>query len=332
MQNNTPFISVIIPCRNERSYIGRCLDSLIEQDYPKDKIEVLVVDGLSGDETREIIRKYNQRYPFIKLLDNPKKFTNFAFNIGIKASRGEIIMMMGAHAGYKKDYISKCIKYSKEYNTDNVGGVIKTLPAEDTLIAKSIAFCLSSFFGAGGSWFRTGSEKPRLVDTVFGGCYKREVFDKIGLFNENLLRSQDIEFNLRLKKAGGKILLVPDIVNYYYPKSNLKDFFIHNFKDGVWAIYPLKFMKAPLRLRHYLPLIFVAGLVSSFILGIFSEFFAIISLLTFFSYFLTALYFSLRIAIRENDLRFLFLMPIAFFSRHFGYGFGSIWGLVKLLI
>ena len=309
-----PFVSVIVPCRNEKNFISKCLDSIIEQDYPKYKLEVLVIDGMSEDGTREIVRDYSQKYPLIKILDNPKKFTPFALNIGIKEARGEVIVRMDAHAGYKKDYVSKCVKYLKEHDADNVGGVMKTRPAKNTLFARAIALVLSHSFGAGGSYFRTGSAKPRWVDTVFGGCYKREVFDKIGLFNENLLRSQDMEFNLRLRRAGGKILLAPDIVSYYYPKSNLRDFFLHNIKDGIWAILPLKFVKIPFRLRHYIPLIFVLTLP-----------------LSIWPYVLLSLFFSLQIALKEKDFRLFFVMPAVFFCRHFGYGLGSVFGLLKLI-
>jgi len=192
-------------------------------------------------------------------LDNPKKYTPFRLNIGIKNSRGEVIVRMDVHAGYEKDYVSKCAKCLKEYDADNVGGIIKTLPAKNTLTARAVALSLSHRFGAA-SDFRAGITQPKEVDTVFGGCYKKKVFDKIGLFNEKLLRSRDLDFNLRLKKAGGKILLSPDIVSYYYPKDNLKDFFKHNFQDGIWAIYPLKFVKIPFKLRHYIPLIFILTL------------------------------------------------------------------------
>ena len=326
-----PFISIIIPCHNEEKFIRDCLDSLIANDYPKENLEVLVVDGMSEDKTREIIESYLVKYPFIKILDNQKKFTNFAFNIGIKNAKGEIIMLMGAHAGYQKDYVSKCIRYLREYNADNVGGIIKTVPQENTIVAKSIAHVLSSSFGVGGSVFRKGSKKIREVDTVFGGCYKREDFDKIGLFNENLVRSQDMEFNIRLRKAGGKILLVPDIVSYYYPKPTLKDFFLHNFEDGIWAVYPLKFVKVPLKLRHYIPLIFVLGLLGTGLLGIFFPIFFWLFLFIIGVYFLVSIYSSFKIMIGEKDFRYFFLMPIAFACRHFGYGLGSIWGLIKLI-
>jgi len=333
LKSNLPSVSIIIPCRNEEKYIGKCLDSILSQDYPKERLEVLVVDGMSEDKTRETIKNFQFSNPNfqLRLLDNPKKFTNFAFNMGIKESKGEIIMLMGAHAGYEKDYISKCVKYLKEYNVDNVGGMMITLPAKNTLVAKVIAISLSSRFGAA-SDFRVGSNTVKEVDTVFGGCYKREVFDKIGLFNENLVRSQDMEFNLRLKRAGGKILLVPDIVSYYYPKSNLKDFFLHNIKDGIWAIYPLKFVKMPFKLRHYIPLIFVSGLLGTGLLAIFFPTFFWLFLIAVGLYFLANIYFSIQIIGKEKDIRFLFLMPLAFATRHIGYGLGSVWGLIKLII
>lgn len=328
--NNYPAVSIIIACRNEEKYIGKCLDSILSQDYPKENLEVLVVDGMSEDKTREIVRNYSEKYPFIKLLENLKKFTNFAFNIGMKVSRGEIIMIMGAHARYEKDYISKCIRYLKEYNADNVGGVMKTLPAENTLVAKSIALCLSSFFGAGGSWFRTGSKKPMWADTVFGGCYKREVFKKIGLFNEKLIRGQDLEFNLRLKKAGGKILLVPDIVAYYYPLSNFQDFLKYTVKDGVWITYPLKFGIRAFSLRHLLPLVLVLSLICSLLFLFISKIFFLLFLFILIIYLSVSIFFSLEIAEKEKDLRLLFLMPIAFAIRHIIYGLGSIWGLISI--
>lgn len=289
--------------------------TVLTQDYPKDKMEVLVVDGKSEDKTREIVESFQLENPQFKieLLDNPQKFTSFGLNLGIKNSQGSVIIRMDAHAGYEKDYVSKCVKYLQEYNADNVGGAIKTLPAKNTLLAKAIALCLSHFFGAA-SDFRIGTDQPKEVDTVFGGCYKRAIFDKIGFFNENLKRSQDLEFNLRLKKAGGKIILHPDIVSYYYPKSKLGEFFWHNFQDGIWAIYPLKFVKIPFKLRHYIPLIFILTLP-----------------LTLWPYILLSLFFSLQVALHEKDLRLFFVMPLAFGARHFGYGLGSLAGLAKLL-
>ncbi len=330
-KTNLLAVSIIIPCRNEEKFLAKCLDSIIANDYPKDKLEILVVDGISEDRTREILEEYAKKFHFIKALENPKKFTPFGLNLGIKQAKGEIVIRMDGHATYEKDYISKCVNYLNKYKVDNVGGVMETIPAEKNIISKSIAFSLSHPFGTGGSYFRTGSKNPRWVDTVFGGCYRKEIFKKIGFFNENLKRSQDIEFNLRLKRAGGKILLAPDIVSYYYPKSKLGDFFQHNFTDGIWSIYLFKFVKMPLCLRHYIPFIFVSSLLGTGFLGIFFPFFSWLFLFITGTYLLLCLYFSAKIAYNRKDWKYFFLMPITFLTRHISYGLGSLFGLIKLL-
>ncbi len=141
-------------------------DSIIAQDYSKDRIEVLVVDGRSTDRTREVVEKYTQKYSFIKILDNPQKIVPTALNTGIRQAKGEVIIRMDAHNIYEKSYISKCVRYLKKYNVDNVGGICVTLPADNTIVAQSIALALSHSFGVGNAYFRIGSKKTRLVDTV----------------------------------------------------------------------------------------------------------------------------------------------------------------------
>jgi len=328
---NLPWVSIIIPCRNEEKFIGKCLNSIINNDYSKESLEILVIDGMSEDKTKEIVEKYTKQYLYIKILENPNKFTPFGLNIGVKNARGDIIIRMDAHSTYEKDYISKCIKYLNQYNADNVGGIWKIMPRTHTLINKAIVFASSSIFGAGDAYYRRGySRGPKWVDTVFGGCYKKEVFEKIGLFNENLIRSQDMEFNLRLKRAGGKILLVPDIISYYYPKSNLKDFFRHNFSDGIWTTYPLKFGIRIFSWRHLVPLFFVSSLILSLFFSFFFWQARLFFDLIFGSYVFLSLFFSVKISFKKG-FQYLFLMPIVFATRHFGYGLGSIWGIVKLL-
>lgn len=324
-------VSIIIPCRNEEKYIGKCLDSLIKQDYPKENLEILVVNGMSEDKTREILEKYASQYSFIKILENPEKFTPFGLNIGIKQAKGEIIIRIDAHAAYEKDYVSKCVRYLRKFRADNVGGIIKTLPAKNTLTAQAIAACLSHPFGAA-SRFRIGAPKPKWVDTVFGGCYKKRIFKKVGFFNEKLTRSQDLEFNLRLKKAGGKILLVPEIIAYYYPSSTFRNFLSHNFCDGVWVIYPLKFGIRAFSSRHLLPLALVLSVLGALLLSLISKTFFFIFLFILLFYLFISIFFAFEIAENKKNLKYMFLMPIAFACRHFGYGAGSIFGFIKLLI
>jgi len=330
-ENNSLKVSIIIPCRNEEKFIGTCLDSIIDQDYPKENLEVLVVDGMSKDVTKKIIEDYSHRYPFIKYLENPKKITPCALNIGINSATGEIIVRMDAHAKYERAYISKCVKYLNYYNVDNVGGNMVTLPIEDSLIGRSIVKVLTNKFGVGNSAFRTGSKEPKFVDTVFGGCYWKEIFDKIGLFNENLSSSQDIEFNLRLIRSGGKILLVPDIISYYYTRSNLISFITNNFRNGFWVVYPLKFVKMPLSWRHYIPFAFVSILLGSALLTFYWLIFGYLLLFTSGLYLLTNAFFSAEVAVSEKNWRYFFIIILTFTVFHLSYGFGSMVGLVKVL-
>jgi glycosyltransferase involved in cell wall biosynthesis len=327
-----PLVSAIVPCRNEERYISQCLDSIVANDYPKDKLEVLVVDGNSEDRTRKIVAGYQQRYESIRLLDNVKKITPVAMNIGIKNARGMIIMKMDAHTTYEKDYISKCVKFLYEYNADNVGGILQTVPGAETTMAKAIALALSNPFGAGNSYFRIGSKEPRWVDTVSFGCYRREIFDKIGVYNEKLVRSQDMDLNIRLTKAGGKILLHPEIVGRYYADPDLGVFAKHNFADGVWVIQPLKFGGMFLRPRHLIPLAFVLSLVGSALLSIFFPVFLWLFLSIVGLYLAISIYFSFRLLARERKLSYPFVMPIVFLTRHIAYGAGSFYGLLKLLV
>ncbi|MCX6760669.1 MAG: glycosyltransferase family 2 protein [Candidatus Nealsonbacteria bacterium] len=330
MNEKLPFVSIIIPCRNEEKFIQKCLGSLVEQDYPKERLEILVADGSSEDKTREIAGGFVERYPFIKILNNPKKNTPSGLNIGIKGARGEFIARMDAHAEYEKEYISKCVKYIKEYGVDNIGGVMITISRKDTALGRAIVAVLSHPFGVGNAIFRIGAEKPILVDTVFGGFYKREVFERIGYFNENLHRGQDMEFNLRLRKSGGKILLVPEIKSFYYARSGFFSFWQHSFTDGAELISPLRLGVVIFSWRHLAPLVFVLGLIILSLLSFFSQKF--LWLLIAFSglYFLVNLYFSAMISFKEKDFRYLFFAPIAFTLLHIGYGLGSFYGLIKL--
>lgn len=331
MERNFPLVSVIIPCRNEEKFIDQCLRSVISQDYPKEKLEVLAVDGMSDDGTRKIVGEYRKKYPFIKLFDNHEKFIPFAMNIGIRAARGEIIVRMDAHADYAKDYVSRCVVAMEESGADNVGGRVDILPSNNSLMARAIASVLSSFFGAGNAHYKTSLLKKSMeVDTVFCGCYRREVFDKIGLFDERMIRNQDLEFNLRLKRTGGKIILSPKIISYYYSKNSLRGFAGHNFADGFWVIYPLKFGLKTFSWRHLLPMVFVSGIFSLFLLGFWHRFFwiALIAGLAF--YVLFNLIFSARMAIREKNTAVFLPITAVFFVRHFFYGLGSLWALLKV--
>ena len=328
---NFPFVSVIIPCRNEEKFIGRCLDSIIAQDYPKDKIEVLVIDGRSTDRTREVVKGYIQKYPFIRLLDNPKRITPVAMNIGIKGAKGDYILILSSHSKIDVNFVQKNISNLQKYHVDCVGGIIITLPASKSLLSQSIALTLSHPFGVGNAYFRIGSKEPKLVDTVPFGCYKRDVFEKIGLFDEELIRNQDDEFNLRLIKNGGKILLVPDIISYYYTRDSLLKLWKMYFQYGYFKPLVVQKIGDILTWRQLIPAIFVSSLIFTGVLSFFSKFFLGLFLLIVGSYLFANFVFSLTIAAKKG-LKFFPILPVVFFTLHFSYGLGYLKGIWDFLI
>jgi glycosyltransferase involved in cell wall biosynthesis len=329
-ENNKLKVSIIIPCRNEEKYISQCIDSLLDNSYPKNLIEIIIIDGMSEDNTREIIKKYIEKYPFIKLLNNSKRIVPTALNIGIKEVRGDIVIRIDAHSIYPSNYIEKLVLWIRESKTDNVGGIFITKPGAETAIARAIAVILSHPFGVGNGLFRIGIKEPKYVDTVPFGAYRREVFNKIGLFNERLIRNQDLEFNLRLKKTGGKILLVPEIVSYYYARADLKGLFKQNFWNGFWVIYSTKFAKMPFSVRHLIPFFFLISLIGSFILSFIYKYFLYLFSLELLIYLIVNIFFSLKISFQRGFKYFIPVM-LSFATLHFSYGFGSIGGLIKLL-
>ena len=215
-----PSVSVIVPCRNEEHYIAHCLESIFTTDHPRDRLEVLVVDGHSEDGTRAILAEFAARYPMLQILDNPGRIQPVALNIGIRAATGDVLMRMDAHAFYPANYITDLVAALDESGAGNVGGVLMTDPATETPVGKAIALALSHPFGVGNAYFRIGSEQPRWVDHVAFFCCRRETFERIGLFDEKQ-RDEDSEFNARIIRSGGRVLLVPKVVAHYYARSTL---------------------------------------------------------------------------------------------------------------
>ncbi|HEX5038145.1 MAG TPA: glycosyltransferase family 2 protein [bacterium] len=327
-------LSIVIPCLNEKDFIARCLDSIVANDYPKERMEVLVVDGMSTDGTRAIVEEYHRRHPFIRLLDNPQKVTPAALNVGILAAKGDVVMRMDAHASYAPNYISLCLRALEEHPAENVGGLWTIVPREDTLTARAVVAGLSHRFGIGNAEYRLkGSGEPRWVDTVPYFCVRKETFNRLGLFNENLHRGQDMEFNLRMQKAGGRTLLVPAIESTYYARSDLGSFTRHNWRNGEWAILPFVWSNVvPVSLRHLVPLAFVTGLFGSLLLSFFWHSAVWLFATIAGSYAFAVTLASLDVASHKKDIRYFFLMPFIFADLHIAYGLGSLYGGVKSLL
>lgn len=256
-----PRVSVVIPCRNERAYIGPCLDSLLAGDYPADRLEVLVVDGASDDGTRGVLAERASREPRLRVVDNPARITPVALNLGIRAATGDVVVRMDAHSAYPPDYLRRLVEWQAATGADNVGGTCRTLPSGDGAVPRAIAVALAHPFGVGASQFRTGVREPAWVDTVPFGCWRRETFARIGLFDEELVRNQDDEFNHRLRRAGGRLLLVPDVVVAYYARRDLRQLARMMYQYGHYKPLAARKLGHVPTLRQLVPPLFVLGLV-----------------------------------------------------------------------
>lgn len=324
-------ISIIIPTYNEEKYISSCLDSIIAQDYPKDDLEVLFVDGMSKDRTREFIAKYAKKHSFIHLLDNPHMIVPYAMNIGIKVAKGDIIMRLDAHSHYQNDYCSVLARRLKELNADNVGVVCKTDVLNKTPKTLAIREVLGNKFGVGNSVFRTGVSEVKEVDTVPFGCWRREVFVKYGLYDVRLVRNQDIELNKRIINGGGKIFIVPDTYCTYLARETYKSLAKNNFDNGKWNILTVYYTKQfkSLSLRHFIPLIFALSIIIPTLLSIVWWPFVLVSLFSLVLYVGLLGFISLRLSISKK-LNFLYLLW-SFIALHISYGLGSLGGTLQLL-
>ncbi len=327
-----PFVSVIIPCRNEAAFLARSLDSVLRNDYPPERMEVIVADGMSNDGTREQIEAYAVRDSRVRLVDNPARITPAALNRAIEASRGEIILRVDAHSAICQDFLSKAVGHLESTGAWNVGGIMHTVAEGNGPFAEPIRLVLTHRFGVGNSHFRTGTKIPLWVDTVFGGCWPREVFRTVGGFNESLVRSQDMEFNVRLRRAGGKILLAPDLESSYWARANLSYFIRHNWANGVWAVLPFAYTEgSPVRIRHLVPLLFVLSLAISGLTALLSSRLVALPLLVLVPYLAVNLAVSGALGLKTVSIRNALLLPVAFASLHWVYGAGSLCGSLRLV-
>ena len=322
-------LSVIVPIYQEEKYISKCIDSMLSQDYPKDDLEIILVDGMSKDRTREIVATYTAKYPFIRMIDNPERIAPCAMNRGIKEAKGDVIMRFDAHVYYPKNYFSLLVEKLNELpGAENVGALCNTLPVNDSITAQSIAAVLSSSFGMGNSHFRVGADKEMEVDTVPFGCFHRSIFDKVGLYDEELVRNQDDELNARIIKAGGKIYLIPQLVCEYYARDTAKKVYKMFYQYGVFKPLVNKKLGSPATVRQFFPLFFVLGLlvgpvVCLFLPVLWWAYFAVIML-----WFILATSFSLK---DSKNLKRILTQNWIYFVVHFGYGWGYIVGIYKIL-
>lgn len=325
-----PSVSILIPIRNEAAYIERCLDAVLHQDY-SGEMECLVADGMSTDATRQIVQAYQQKYANLQMVDNPGKIVPTGLNRLIPLAKGDIIIRVDGHTILAPDYVRQCVETLHRSGADNVGGRMNAGGA--TLFGKTVALATSTPFGIGGGRFHY-SEREEWVDTVYMGAWPRRVFEKLGLFDEELMRDQDDEFNYRLRAAGGKILLSPDIKSEYTVRSTPKGLWRQYFQYGFYKVRVLQKHPRQMSLRQFVPPMFVLSLLASALLAAFPavRWFSLVVPTAYLAANLGASVFT-ALRVKKADRRPLsahdLLLPLAFAILHLSYGLGFLLGLFK---
>jgi glycosyltransferase involved in cell wall biosynthesis len=330
MSADRPFVSVLVPCRNERRYIASCLDSILATDYPPDRFEVLVVDGRSDDGTRDVVESYTARHRLVRLVDNAKRITPTALNIGIREAAGEIVVRMDAHVFYPPEYIPRLVAALEETGADNVGGVLVTRPTDARPTARAIAVALSHPFGVGNSYFRIGVRARRWVDTIAFFCCRRELFDRVGMFDEELVRHQDGEFNARLIKRGGRILLSPDVASYYYARGTLRQVARMYFQYGYFKPLVARKLGRIMTVRQMIPPLFVVSLLGTGLLAVWLPAAGVLCA-AIGAVYATAVLTCAGLAARRHGIRCAAVLAVVFPLLHFSYGLGFIRRLLEFV-
>lgn len=323
-----PLVSILLPVRNEADFIRRSLGAVLSQDYPADCMEVLVADGMSMDGTRALVLELGNHHPDVKLdiIDNPGRIVATGLNKAIGRARGDIILRVDGHCIISTDYVRNCVNHIEGANVDGVGGPMKSIGK--TPIARAIAIGMSSTFGVGNSAFRTTSGKTMLVDTVPFPAYTRQIVERAGPYDEELVRNQDDEYNYRIRELGGRILLADDVRSTYFSRTSLKSLWRQYFQYGFWKVRVLQKHPLQMSLRQFVPPAFVLALLVNLALTFAAPWgkWAFIILLG--SYLLANITASVLVA-RKHGWHYLPLIPLVFSILHISYGLGFLLGLAR---
>jgi glycosyltransferase involved in cell wall biosynthesis len=254
-----PTVSVILPVRREGAEFVATLRRVLEQDYPA-LTEVLVVDGMSDDDTREIVRNVARRHPRVRLLDNPRGIVPTAMNVGIVAATGTILVRVDGHTRIRPDYVSRCVAALRASRASCVGGRMDAVG--ETFVGRVVAAATSGPFGVGNSHFHY-SDTARFTETVYLGAWPKETLVRAGGFDEEMVRDQDDELNYRLRKAGGTVWLDPAIRSEYTPRGSLAKLWSQYRQYGLWKVRVFQKHPAMMRWRHFVPAAFVLAAAAS---------------------------------------------------------------------
>jgi glycosyltransferase involved in cell wall biosynthesis len=324
-----PIVTVIVPCRNEVEHVVPFLQALLRQRVPARELEVVVADGQSDDGTRELLDRFQQHHASIHVVDNPRGIVSTGLNSAIRAARGEIIVRMDVHTAYADDYLAECVQALDTSGADSVGGPWVAAGSGYLSSAVAVAF-QSPFVSGGGRARRPNYQGP--VDTVYLGCWRRQAFDRFGFFDEGLIRNQDDEFNLRIRRRGGKLWQTPRIRSWYRPRSSLRELFRQQAQYGYWKVRVIRKHQLPALLRHLVPGFFLLWLVTLGAVLPFSGIAAWAFLSTVGAYALASVIFTGAACWPVRRWRYAPMLPVIFAIFHFGYGYGFLRGIIDFVI
>jgi succinoglycan biosynthesis protein ExoA len=327
LTNTSPFVTVIMPIRNEVDFIERSLGAILTQDYPHSRMEVLISDGMSTDSTRVVIQDLAAKHADVslKIIDNPGRIVPTGFNLALKQRKGEIVVRVDGHTIIAPDYVSECVSALERTGADNVGGRMNAI--SQTKFGKAVALATSTPFGVGGARFHY-SEDEEWVDTVYLGAWRSKVFNELGGFDEEFLRNQDDEFNYRLRANKGKILLSPRIKSEYYPRSSPKALWRQYYQYGFYKVRVMQKHTLQMQPRHFAPILLIAGLVVT-------SFLAILMPSTWFLFaglaglYIVANLVASAVTASRSQRSYILVLPLVFAILHFSYGSGFAAGLVR---
>src|SRR5688572_9759462 len=325
---HTPFVSVVIPIRNEERFIARTLDRILNEDYPADRLEIIVADGMSDDATRQIVAAYVRRDARVRLIDNPERVTPCGLNAAIRASCGEIVCRIDGHCEVASDVVSQNVRLLQEHpEAWIVGGPI--VHGATSLRGSAVAIAMSHPFGVGTARHRFAGFEG-YSDTVQFPAFRRWVFDRVGLFDTTLVRNQDDEFNYRVVRAGGRIFVSPHVRYVYYVRDSLTNLFRHYFQYGFWRIPVIRKHKKPTSVRQIIPLLFFLAAVGLGAAGLLlRQPMLALALPSVYTFAMLLLGVSV---VRRAGLRVATLVPVAVVIMHVAYALGMACGLSAALL
>ena len=327
MNEPLPFVSVLMPVRNEADFIAEALDAVVHQDYPRELLEIVVCDGMSTDSTRDIVMGFQRLYSNIKLLDNPALIAPSAMNIAAAKAVGTVLVRVDGHCRVSPTYVSRCVCHLRE-NPDvwGVGGPLETIGLG--LVAESIAVAMSSRFGVGGSAFRTAKGRTMFVDTVAFPAYRRDAMKLAGPYDEQLVRNQDDEYNYRLRKLGGQILLAQDVLATYYSRGSFSKLWRQYLQYGFYKVRVMQLHPRQMSPRQFVPAMFVLALIISSLAAPLT----LLPLSVVLCSYLLASGAATLLTCSERGWKHVYRLPVAFAALHLSYGLGFLAALCAFCV